>query len=99
MHLPQLLVLGLVSPLARPVLSWSWQSPLDSLFGRINQDNLILDDKPRGPRIAIIGAGAGGSSAAYWVSKAKERHGVSIQVDVYEKSDYIGGRRHTPFVN
>ncbi|RDB28429.1 Farnesylcysteine lyase [Hypsizygus marmoreus] len=44
------------------------------------------------PRIAIIGAGAGGSSAAFWISKAKERFGVDVEVDVYEREDYIGGR-------
>lgn len=43
-------------------------------------------------RIAIIGAGAGGSSAAFWIGKAKERHEQNVHVDVYEKSDYIGGR-------
>lgn len=44
------------------------------------------------PRIAIIGAGAGGSSAAFWISKAKERFGLDVEVDVYEQSSYIGGR-------
>lgn len=43
------------------------------------------------PRIAIIGAGAGGSSAAFWISKAKERFGVNVEVDVYEREAYIGG--------
>ncbi|KAF9479736.1 FAD/NAD(P)-binding domain-containing protein [Pholiota conissans] len=43
-------------------------------------------------RVAIIGAGAGGSSAAFWISKAKERFGLDVEIDVYEQSDYIGGR-------
>lgn len=47
----------------------------------------------RSPRIAIIGAGAGGSSAAFWIAKAKERHGLDIAIDIYERSDYIGGRK------
>lgn len=48
------------------------------------------------PRVAIIGAGAAGSSAAFWISKAKERFGIDVEVDVYERADYIGGRtRHT----
>lgn len=46
-------------------------------------------------RIAIIGAGAGGSSAAFWIAKAKERHEQDIHVDVYEQSDYIGGRKQS----
>ena len=44
------------------------------------------------PRIAIIGAGAGGSSAAFWLSKARTRLKVNFEIDVYESSDYIGGR-------
>lgn len=44
------------------------------------------------PRIAIIGAGAGGSSAAFWISKAKQRFGIDVEIDVYEKQGYIGGR-------
>ena len=44
-------------------------------------------------RIAIIGAGAGGSSAAFWIGKAKERYGLDVEVDVYDKNEYIGGRK------
>ncbi|KAL0066558.1 hypothetical protein AAF712_006361 [Marasmius tenuissimus] len=47
------------------------------------------------PRIAIIGAGAGGSSAAFWIAKAKERFGLDVEVDVYDKNSYIGGRSIT----
>jgi len=49
------------------------------------------------PRVAIIGAGAGGSSAAFWISKAKERYGFDVEVDVYEASNYIGGRKSSCF--
>ncbi|KAJ7169505.1 Prenylcysteine lyase-domain-containing protein [Mycena filopes] len=44
------------------------------------------------PRIAIIGAGAGGSSAAWWISTAKERYGIDVDVDLFESDSYIGGR-------
>ncbi|TFK36786.1 Prenylcysteine lyase-domain-containing protein [Crucibulum laeve] len=44
------------------------------------------------PKVAIIGAGAGGSSSAFWIAKAKERFGVNIEVDVYEREHYVGGR-------
>ncbi|KAI9512321.1 FAD/NAD(P)-binding domain-containing protein [Russula earlei] len=53
--------------------------------------------EPRSPRIAIIGAGAGGSSAAFWISKAKERYGLDVAIDVYESNDYIGGRSTTVY--
>ncbi|TDL28887.1 FAD/NAD(P)-binding domain-containing protein [Rickenella mellea] len=43
-------------------------------------------------KIAIIGAGAAGSSAAFWISKAKTASGVVVDVDVYEREGYIGGR-------
>lgn len=50
-------------------------------------------DVPTTPRIAIIGAGAGGSSAAFWIARAGLKE--DVQVDVYEKNDYIGGRSTT----
>ena len=50
-------------------------------------------DAPVPNRIAIVGAGAGGSSAAFWISKAKERFGLDIEIDVYDKNAYIGGRK------
>ncbi|KAJ7462764.1 Prenylcysteine lyase-domain-containing protein [Mycena galericulata] len=43
-------------------------------------------------KIAIIGAGAGGTSAAFWIAKAQERFGIDVEVDLYEKETYIGGR-------
>jgi prenylcysteine oxidase/farnesylcysteine lyase len=43
-------------------------------------------------RVAIVGAGAGGSSAAFWISKAAQRTGVNVSVDVFERNDYVGGR-------
>ncbi|TFK57561.1 FAD/NAD(P)-binding domain-containing protein [Heliocybe sulcata] len=43
-------------------------------------------------RVAIVGAGAGGSSAAFWIAKAKKRSDVEVEVDVYESAGYIGGR-------
>ncbi|KAG9083440.1 hypothetical protein FS749_006028 [Ceratobasidium sp. UAMH 11750] len=49
---------------------------------------------PPSPKVAIIGAGAGGSSAAYWISLAKRRisPGTQLDIDVYDKNNYIGGR-------
>ncbi len=44
-------------------------------------------------RIAIIGAGAAGTSAAFWIGKAAQRHGLALEVDVYERNDYIGGSK------
>ncbi|PPQ82411.1 hypothetical protein CVT24_002057 [Panaeolus cyanescens] len=38
-------------------------------------------------RIAVIGAGVSGTSAAFWISSVKE----NIQIDLYERCAYIGG--------
>lgn len=43
-------------------------------------------------RVAIIGAGAGGSSAAFWLGLARLRFGHDVEIDVYDKLDYVGGR-------
>ncbi len=43
------------------------------------------------PRIAIIGAGAGGSSAAFYLSE----HLQVAEVTIFEASGYVGGRAHT----
>ncbi|KAG1825546.1 Prenylcysteine lyase-domain-containing protein [Suillus subaureus] len=48
-----------------------------------SKDSADLEQAHISPRIAIIGAGAGGSSAAFWISKAKKRFGIDY---------YIGGR-------
>ncbi|KAF5384742.1 hypothetical protein D9757_006250 [Collybiopsis confluens] len=57
------------------------------------------DDEPAAgsPKVAIVGAGAAGTSAAFWISKAQERFGVNIEVDVYEKTSHIGGRTITVY--
>jgi hypothetical protein len=44
-------------------------------------------------RVAVIGAGAAGSSSAWWLHLASERLGSPIEVEVFEQADYIGGRR------
>ncbi|GES94549.1 prenylcysteine lyase [Rhizophagus clarus] len=43
-------------------------------------------------KLAIIGAGAGGSSAAYWISNAFTNSSVKIDTTVYEQASHIGGR-------
>lgn len=84
-----------------PELSTAWslpqfdfRLPFSSQPGTPEPQGVLesATDSVRPLRIAIIGAGAGGSSAAFWISKAKERHEQDIHVDVYEQSDYIGGR-------
>lgn len=68
----------------------AFQLPFKVPFLQSNLDTTDLAGAT--PKIAIIGAGAGGSSAAFWISKAKERFGLDVDVDIYESRSYIGGR-------
>ncbi|KAI0946772.1 hypothetical protein AcW1_010141 [Taiwanofungus camphoratus] len=77
-------------PFSLPFLSSSSQTPLFT-------GNASVDNASAANRIAIIGAGAGGSSAAFWISKAKERFGLDVEVDVFERNNYIGGRSTVVF--
>lgn len=78
-------------------LSHAFQFPFDFNSLRLTRPQTPLSDAvpvpPRPPRVAIIGAGAGGSSAAFWIAKAKERNGLDVETDIYERNDYIGGRK------
>ncbi len=78
----------LLGLLVAPAVVLAFQLPFKVPFLK----NKLDDDAAAPPRIAIIGAGAAGSSAAFWISKAKERFGLDLKVDVYERSSYIGGR-------
>jgi NAD(P)-binding Rossmann-like domain len=69
----------------------AFQLPFNIPFFKTN-GHASINTQDDTHRIAIIGAGAGGSSAAFWIGKARERFGLEVEVDVYEKSDYIGGR-------
>ncbi|KUI59964.1 Farnesylcysteine lyase [Cytospora mali] len=46
-------------------------------------------------QVAIIGAGAAGSSAAYHLSKYAAEAGVELNITIFEKTDHIGGRTLT----
>lgn len=73
-------------------LAFSWAS----LFGgkAVAADQYVIQESSH-PRVAIIGAGAAGSSAAFWISKAEERLEKQILIDVYEREDYIGGSENS----
>ncbi|KAI0381324.1 Prenylcysteine oxidase [Hypomontagnella monticulosa] len=46
-------------------------------------------------QVAIIGAGAAGSSAAYHLHKYAEQEGLEVNITIFEKTDRIGGRTLT----
>ncbi|RDL31928.1 Uncharacterized protein BP5553_09330 [Venustampulla echinocandica] len=45
--------------------------------------------------VAIIGAGAGGSSAAYYLQQFASQARVPVDITVFERSSYVGGRSTT----
>ncbi|KAF7306595.1 Prenylcysteine lyase [Mycena indigotica] len=70
----------------------AFQLPFKIPFFQSNKQEFQLPTNSE-TRIAIIGAGAAGSSAAYWISKAQERFSIPIDaVDVFEQASYVGGR-------
>ncbi|KAH7138128.1 prenylcysteine oxidase 1 [Dendryphion nanum] len=48
-----------------------------------------------GKRVAIIGAGAAGSSAAYHLSQYASLSSIPTNITVFERSNYVGGRTTT----
>ncbi|KAI9677747.1 MAG: hypothetical protein M1829_002519 [Trizodia sp. TS-e1964] len=49
----------------------------------------------RNTRVAIIGAGSGGSSAAYYLRKYALDYDIHTNITVLERSSYVGGRSTT----
>ncbi|KAG8910745.1 hypothetical protein FRC01_006154 [Tulasnella sp. 417] len=68
----------------------AWEWPFFSNMVQATQVQLQVDVAPPPFRIAVIGAGAGGSSAAFWISKAKERQpDMKVEVHVFDKNYQI----------
>lgn len=54
------------------------------------------------PRVAIVGGGAGGTSAAFFLRHLSDHEpSLSVDVDLFEINEYLGGRSNTirPFHN
>jgi len=67
--------------------SWLW-------FGSTSNALTTDSGKPwynASKTVAIVGAGAGGSSTAFFVAKAKQRYGVDIDIHIYDKNEFVGG--------
>lgn len=84
---------SLASAFQVPLLDKIWPSmSLEQQLAQQVQEVPDAELAVNSTRIAIIGAGAAGSSAAFWIAKARERYGLDVEVDIYEKEGYIGGR-------
>ncbi|KAI9852311.1 MAG: hypothetical protein M1824_002032, partial [Vezdaea acicularis] len=46
-------------------------------------------------RVAVIGAGAGGSSAAYYLKQKADESGFAVDITIFERNPYVGGRSTT----
>ncbi|KAG0647060.1 Chloride ion pump-associated 55 kDa [Hyphodiscus hymeniophilus] len=80
----------IVISLCRQVLGF-W--PFDVLASSDSPDEVY--DTSKAKRIAIIGAGAAGSSTSYYLQKFANESGLEIDVTVFERSSYVGGRSTT----
>ena len=85
---------------------FAWELPFSKLWTGGSNDQVPLavpgstgsaSHAQGPPRVAIVGAGAAGSSAAFFLSKATERFGLNVEVDVYEQNDYVGGSAYLSF--
>jgi prenylcysteine oxidase/farnesylcysteine lyase len=45
--------------------------------------------------ILIVGAGAGGASTAYHLARAAGNMGTEVNIEIFERSNYVGGRSTT----
>jgi len=57
----------------------------------------LRDIQPKPKRIAIIGAGAGGSSSSYFLNQFAQssEHEIPLEITIFDSNTYIGGRSTT----
>ncbi|KAJ6264606.1 hypothetical protein Dda_0755 [Drechslerella dactyloides] len=66
----------------------------------VDQKPFILNDggvASHAKRVAVIGAGAAGSSAAYYLKDYADSNDLAANVTIYERNNYIGGRTTTVY--
>ncbi|KAK4985467.1 hypothetical protein LTR50_005952 [Elasticomyces elasticus] len=54
-----------------------------------------LEDRPSVKRVAVIGAGSAGSSAAHYLRKYSDDLAIPVNITIFERNAYIGGRSTT----
>ncbi|KAK6536375.1 hypothetical protein TWF281_000614 [Arthrobotrys megalospora] len=66
-----------------------------SIVGPGSQQPFVLTESQAVKRVAVIGAGAAGSSAAYYLNEYADKHDFKVNITVYERNNYVGGRTTT----
>ncbi|KAK9855926.1 Farnesylcysteine lyase [Penicillium brevicompactum] len=65
-------------------------------FSSAAEQQPLLSDVNRSPkRVAIVGAGAAGSFTAYQLRKLADETDTPVEITVYERDSYVGGRSTT----
>ncbi|PMD67362.1 Prenylcysteine oxidase [Hyaloscypha bicolor E] len=68
--------------------------PFTSVHATPDSQDIVYPDA-NAKRVAIIGAGAAGSSTAYYLQQFASESGLSLNITVFERSSYVGGRSTT----
>ncbi|KUJ14755.1 Prenylcysteine oxidase [Mollisia scopiformis] len=87
------LVLTLIISLLCRQIDAFW--PFSSVVSAESGDADTVYADPTAKRIAIIGAGAAGSSTAYYLQQYANKSGIPINITILERNSYIGGRSTT----
>ncbi|TGO07506.1 hypothetical protein BTUL_0270g00060 [Botrytis tulipae] len=89
------IIVTLLSGESLGFLSWPFKFQAVAVQEPIIESTTYEYADSHAKRIAIIGAGAGGSSSAYHLQKYAAESDLAINVTVFERSSYIGGRSTT----
>lgn len=63
----------------------------------VPQVPLLVQNQSSPKRVAIIGAGAAGTSTAYHLRRYAAAAQIAVNITVFERNDYIGGRSTTVY--
>ena len=89
-----LITLGSTFPDLDGLRSYLWRSTTHVAQKLISTDQCTILKSLPAKRIAIIGAGSAGASTAYYLTEFLGQC-ANLEIDVYERSSYVGGRSTT----
>jgi prenylcysteine oxidase / farnesylcysteine lyase len=92
MFVTLLAIISTTLPLAASFFSSPIHHYAQDLFNQIPQKN---DALPQPGRVAVVGAGAAGSSTAYHLRQYASNRSMLINITIFESSPHVGGRSTT----